>query len=157
MRRRDVLAVLGSVAAAGCTGSPAAGGGDGTTDGTTRTTTDRPSVAGTSFEVTGTRCGAVAETATVAVGDGSVSVTGTTSETSACYTATLESATYDAAADELRVVVAAVVRDETDACAQCLTEIEYEAGVAVDGGLPGRVVVVHRSRGEERVVASTET
>lgn len=149
MRRRDVLATLATVAAAGCTGTP---GGSG--DGATGTTTQRPRVAGTSFEVTSTGCGRLKETATVSVGDSGISVTGTTSETSGCYTAELDSATYDADGDELRVVVVAVEREDADACVQCLTEIDYAASVEVDGGLPGTVVVVHRSRGEERTVAT---
>lgn len=86
--------------------------------------------------------------------DATVSVSGTTSAQNGCYTAELAEVTYDSDANELRVVVAAVERGGVEGCLQCITELDYDASVSFDDGLPERVVVVHRSRGEEREVAT---
>jgi hypothetical protein len=141
MRRRDVLAAVPAVAVAGCLGGPGADSGD-------------SGVGDTEFAVTDAGCGRQREDASVAVEDGTATVTGTTSAPNGCYTAELASATVDG--DALRVTVAAVQREGVDQCVQCITELAYEATVTVAGSLPERVVVVHRSRGEDREVASVD-
>ncbi|MFB6073091.1 MAG: hypothetical protein ABEJ88_08990 [Halobacterium sp.] len=142
MRRRGVLAGVVAVATAGCLGSGRGGG--------------SPSVAGTDFSVVDAGCGVVREAASVSFGGGVVRVAGKTSAPSGCYTARLASAAYDRESGELRVLVAAERREDAAGCVQCITEIDYEAAVRFDGGLPASVVVVHRSRGGERTVASVE-
>jgi hypothetical protein len=77
--------------------------------------------------------------------------------TEGCSTAVLDAATYDAAADELRVNVATRrATDAGDVCTQPLMEIDYTAGIEFDGGLPGTVVVVHHVQsGSETVTTAT--
>jgi hypothetical protein len=141
MRRRDVIAAVSAVAVTGCLGGPEAGSGDsGGSD--------------TEFTLTDAGCGSIREDASVAVDGSTVSVTGTTSAPNGCYTAELASATIDDGA--LRVTIAAVQREGVDQCVQCITELAYEATVAVAGSLPDRVEVVHRSRGEDHEVASVD-
>ncbi|WP_363467690.1 hypothetical protein [Halogeometricum borinquense] len=61
----------------------------------------------------------------------------------ACTIAVLDEATYDADADELRVVVATEEdREEGTMCAQVIQELGYEVSVTFDGGLPGTVTLV---------------
>ncbi|MXR21618.1 hypothetical protein [Halobacterium bonnevillei] len=148
MKRRAVIASASAVLVAGCTG-PAAD--DGQSGG------DTPSYEDTSFEVTDAGCGGPAEAAAVSFDESheSVAVSGTTSGPNGCYLARVADATYDASGDEFRLVVEAYDdADPDEGCTQCITEIDYEATASFDGGLPGRVVVVHRSRGEERDVTN---
>jgi len=145
MRRRTVLAAVAAAATAGCARLPAAGSGDGTTA--------RPGVSDSSFSVTDAGCGVVREAASVSAGEGAVSVSGTTTVRDGCRTARLGSARV-ADGELLRVVVASIEREGVESCAQCLTEVDYEASVTVAGGLPERAVVVHDSRGARREVAS---
>lgn len=148
MKRRDVIATVATVSVAGCTG-PAA---DDEQPGD-----DTPSYEDTTFEVTDAGCGGPAEEAAVSFdeSDESVAVSGTTSGPNGCYLARVADASYDASGDEFRLVVAAYDdADPDEGCTECITEIDYEATASFDGGLPGRVVVVHRSRGEEREVAN---
>jgi hypothetical protein len=148
MKRRDVIASASAVLVAGCTGPAADDGQSGD---------DTPTYADTSFEVTDAGCGGPAEAAAVSFDetDESVAVSGTTSGPDGCYLARVADATYDASGDEFRLVVEAYDdADPDEGCTQCITEIDYEATASFDGGLPGRVVVVHRSRGEEREVAN---
>ncbi|MFC3478209.1 hypothetical protein [Halobacterium litoreum] len=140
MRRRTVLAAASTLLTAGCLG---AGGGDGPSG---------PGLVDTDFELVDAGCGVERESASVSASDGVVTVAGTTTAPNGCYTAELADATD--ADGELRVVVAAVEREDVQGCAQCITELDYEATATFDGGLPERVVVVHRSRGGEREVAS---
>lgn len=147
MQRRRVLAAVSAVFVAGCTG-PAADSSDGTTSGAV-------SLTDTGFAVTDAGCGSEREAASVAfdADTGTVAVTGTTSAPNTCYSARLADAAYDGGADEFRVTVEAF-EAEQGGCGECITEVDYEATASFAGGLPGRVVVVHRSRGSEREVAA---
>jgi len=44
--------------------------------------------------------------------------------------------------------------DEAEACAQCITELDYEVTCVFDGGLPGQVTVRH-SHGDGPTTVST--
>jgi len=73
-----------------------------------------------------------------------------------CTTAELAGADYDAASGELAVAVA--TRREADsgdvACTEAIVDIDYEAAVTFENGLPARVVVTH-TRGETSVEVTT--
>ena len=182
MERREMLArfgaVLGTAALGGCLGGNRPGGGgtgdgDGTTsdgnvtDGestTTEPTTDETTsgestLTDSALEVTGAECGKPSNDASVEFvsGDGSVVVTGTIRGSNTCYTAEIADASYDPETGTLDVTVTSVQSDEADACAQCITEISYEATFAFDGGLPATVTVVHDAMGESTTVATAES
>ncbi|QLH84868.1 hypothetical protein HZS54_00425 [Halosimplex pelagicum] len=109
-----------------------------------------------SFDVTDSGCGTQTDDASVAFdGDGAtVTVTGTIWGNDACYTAALSDVRLDG--DELTVVVGSMSDAGTDtACAQCITEIDYEATVTLDGALPQTVTVVHGHGEEDTRVTST--
>ncbi|WP_123536220.1 hypothetical protein [Halosimplex salinum] len=114
-------------------------------------------VADESLTVLDSGCGSQTDAAEVVFdGDaGTVTVTGTIWGNDACYTAVLSDVRVDG--DSLTVVVAAESDAGTDeACAECITEIGYEATITVDDALPGEVTVVHRHGGEDTRVTSTE-
>lgn len=156
MKRREYLrrtsALLAAGAMAGCLGSNVPGD---STERVTETTAVSPVVATRDFEVTRQECGTEVNTARVEAGDEQVTVTGTITGSDACKTAELKTASVEKGT--LRVVVAAVNRADAGACAQCLSEIDYEATVSFEGGTPESVVVVHESIGEPRTVADTGT
>lgn len=157
MRRRQVLAGASMALLAGCLtdgGSPSNGG---TSPPPGETTTPTPEVDNTFLKIPNSGCGEITERADVSADEDAlrVIVDGTTSAPSACYTARLADAAYDADADELRVTIETYdSSEEGEACAQCITELDYVATAEFSGALPGSVVVVHRTRGEEREVTS---
>ncbi|WP_135366377.1 RodZ family helix-turn-helix domain-containing protein [Halosimplex halophilum] len=113
-------------------------------------------VTDSSLDVTDSGCGTQTDEASVDFdgSDGTVTVTGTTWGSDACYTAVLSDVRLDGG------TATVVVGSESDAgtdtmCAQCITEIDYEATVAFDGALPREVVVVHAHDGEDTRVTST--
>lgn len=120
-------------------------------DGSSGTTTASPgsdSMAEGSFRVTDAGCGKGANEAKAEFVDGTVSITGTISGSDACHRARLaRTATADG---ELTVVVETYREDGM--CSQCITDIDYEATLRPEGGLPDRVVVRHRTGGETRTV-----
>lgn len=105
------------------------------------TPADDPDGVRTSFTVAATRCGTQIDRATVAFGDGTVTVEGTTWGSDACYTGRLESVTLDDGTLTVRVV--AERPEDAGGCAQCISEIDYRATVEVPS-TPARVVVIHR-------------
>lgn len=108
-------------------------------------------VTGQSLTVTASDCGAQTDDAAVAFDGETVTVTGTIWGNDACYTAVLADVTYDEPA--LTAVVAAEDDAATDEmCAQCITEIDYEAEITILGGLPDSVTVVHRHGDSETTV-----
>lgn len=112
-------------------------------------------VADRSFAVTDSGCGAQTDDASVAFDGnaGTVTVTGTIWGNNACYTAVLSDVRLDGGT--LTVVVGSESDAGTDTmCAECITEIDYEATVALDSALPREVVVVHRHDGEDTRVTS---
>lgn len=145
MRRRTFLAgasALAGGALAGCTGGAApGGGGPGTT--TTPTPTPVPTVTDSQVETVETGCATGDGGATVVREGEQVRVTGRLRTATPCYLARLTDATYDADADRLTVAVTAERDPEAMACVDCVGEVEYEATVTFDGGLPGTVVVTH--------------
>lgn len=116
-----------------------------------------PSVAGTGFERTDRRCaGEAAGTATVAVEDERVVVTGALETPTPCHDARLESVSYDTETDVLTAVVAEVDAPPTEPCIACLGAVEYELTVSLAGGYPGRMAVVHADGdGRETVTRTT--
>lgn len=146
MKRRALLATGGSALGALLAGCTSDGTGDGGSQTPSPSPTDAPPrVTSRSFTASDPTCGGQVEKASVSSesSDGyRVVVTGTTSTPTPCYRAELQSATYDGERDELTVTV---VTAETDAemCAQCIAEIDYEASVSFENGLPETVVVRH--------------
>lgn len=130
------------------------------TDAETPTTTPTPAapgaVTGRSFSVGGVDCGQQRDGASVSWDrpDSTVTVTGTIWGRDTCSTAELAGVSLED--DTLTVTVRATRRasaGETTACGQCIVEIDYEATVSFDRGLPGEVVVVHQHGDDtERVV-----
>ena len=135
------------------------------TESPTETPTERPEggssatpdgVADESLTVTDSGCGKQTDDASVAFDEASetVTVTGTIWGDDACYTAVLSGVTFGNGT--LTVVVASESDAGTDeACAQCITEIGYEATVALEDGLPDEVTVVHDTGGEKTRATST--
>lgn len=113
-------------------------------------------VADRSLQVTDSGCGTQTDAASVAFDEGgrTVTVTGTIWGSDACYTAVLSDVSLDG--DALTVVVGSESDAGTDTmCAECITEIDYEATVTLEGALPREVTVVHGSGGEQTRVTST--
>ncbi|WP_284012093.1 hypothetical protein [Halobaculum litoreum] len=167
-RRRFVAAVAGAgtFVLAGCTGGADGGAGGQNGDGTPTdepgdgTDTDTPgsgdggtapAIVDRSFERTGDAADA-GDRASVTFGDSSVTCTGVIRGRNGCMQAALGGATYEADADELRVRVT-TVREGGDSCTQQIVNRGYEATVTFEGGLPGRVVVVHESMDGVRTAA----
>lgn len=148
MRRRAIVTgafALVAAGTAGCLGGSGVGG-DGGADGP-------PALGEQSLSVTGGECGSGQDDASASFGDGHVEVTGTISARDRCRGARLASAEYDADADRLSVTVE--TEKVADVCAQCISDVQYEASFSFDGGLPGAVAVSHASRGETRTVLET--
>lgn len=103
--------------------------------------TPEPGVESRTFEVIDSACGEGRNEATVRRDGGRVIVEGVIGGRNSCYTARLQSVSYEG--EELRVEVEAYQPDEMAACAQCLVDIEYEATIAFDGGSPDTVIVTH--------------
>jgi hypothetical protein len=145
MERRSLLAVLGTVALAGCAGGAPSNDGSGGNGGDG----DAPTIADSDVVDTG-EC-ASPETATVTFGSARVDVTGCITGANGCSTAVLGSATMEG--DELHLVVDTDDTPEGDVgCTQALVQRGYEASVAFDGGVPAAVSVVHDSAtGREQV------
>lgn len=113
-------------------------------------------VADSSLAVTDSGCGGQTDDASVAFdgAGGTVTVTGTTWGSDACYTAVLSDVRLDG--DAATVVVGSESDAGTDTmCAECITEIDYEATVTFDSALPREVAVVHTHDGEDTRVTST--
>lgn len=102
-----------------------------------------PTIADRAFDVTDAGCGTGENRAAVSYASGTVTVDGSIDGANACYTATLDRASYDDSTDELTVAVVSEERSDGQACAQCIVDIAYTASVTFDSGLPGRVVVTH--------------
>lgn len=130
-----------------------------TTDATTAEETGQQvTVSDTSFEVLESGCGKPTSQASVDFADeSSVGVTGTVSGANACYTAELADANYDSETDAAVVTVASKKAEDAEMCADCITEIDYEATVTFEGGLPATVEVVHQSLDETATVATAES
>lgn len=115
-------------------------------------TSGTPRVVDRSFEVTGRECGTGEEGAEVTLDAPRIDVEGTAAGSNGCETARLGEASYDPDADTLTIVVEVYQPDDTGACTQCLTDIDYRLRVRFEGGTPGSVRVVHDST----VVTETE-
>jgi hypothetical protein len=113
-------------------------------------------VADSSLAITDSGCGGQTDDASVDFDEdgATVTVTGTTWGSDACYTAVLSDVSLDG--DAATVVVGSESDAGTDTmCAECITEIDYEATVELDGALPRTVTVVHGHSGEDTRVTST--
>ena len=182
MDRRELLvsvgAAMGTASLAGCLSDyrDVAGEVGETTEGTTETTvyetsdettTDDPtttatgptSLASSSLDVLDSGCGQPTNEASVDFRDAdlAVDVSGTIAGSDACYTAKLEDASYDADADALVLTVASTREEDSEVCADCITEITYEATATFEGGLPATVEVVHEALNETTTVATADS
>jgi hypothetical protein len=182
MKRRDVLAGTGALAAAalaGCLSDPVgqeppqggttptdsedAGGNGGSTDGgNDGGGGDGDGNGGggcgdgtpsnVSFEVRSVQSGQGENSASVTFDDDEVTVDGTIGGRNGCYTARL--ASVEQSEGTLRVDVGSYEdKGEDEACIQGLVDIDYVAAIAFDQCLPERVVVEHESLGETHTVA----
>ena len=122
-------------------------------DGRPTTVAGAPTIVDRQLSVADRSCGTVTDEGTITIENGRVVAGGTITGSDACTTAVLDEATYDRDANRLRIVVATETERKTGAvCAQCLTEIDYEATVGFEGAVPATVVLVHRgTAGETRV------
>jgi hypothetical protein len=172
MERRELLtsfgAVLGTASLGGCLSQyeDIAGEAGETTTDEQDTTTDKQdtteqgvTLADTSFEIIDRGCGQPGSEASVSFeeGDDSVGVTGTIPGANACYIAELADASYDTESGTLEVTVVSMQEEGADTCADCITEIDYEATVSFEGGLPASVRVVHEAMGESETVTTAES
>jgi hypothetical protein len=99
-----------------------------------------------------------AGSATISTEGATVTVDGCIVGKNGCMAAALESATYDADADELSIRV--VTRDDSDGdrmCTQQIVHRGYRVTVEFDGGMPATTTVVHDGAEGERQAAQAET
>lgn len=146
LRRTGTMLGVGGLA--GCVGDPPDLGG---TETDVPPPGEEPALADRTFEVTKRGCGNEVDEATVSF-RGDVVVTGTITGSDACKTARLVTAEVRDGA--FHVLVGTTDESGADVCAQCLTEIDYEAGFEFEGELPEKVVVEHESLGGRRTVAT---
>jgi hypothetical protein len=155
-RRTFLTGVAGVLAAtAGCVGSAPATPDDGPADDATGTPVP-PSITSRSLDPRDD-CGE-AGNASISTDGTSVVVEGCITGRNGCMVAALESATYDAEADELTVRV--VTEDESgtdEMCTQQIVHRGYRVTVAFGGGLPGTTTVIHDGMDGERQAAQDET
>ena len=187
MRRRTLLASVGSTIAAGFAGCLGGAGGQpspsdsptssdtpagtepptaGTSpgDGDTSTPGDTASPPGTrptgtpstpatlsaDFEVLGSECGTGDDAASVTFGSETILIEGTIRGSDSCDTADLGDIVSQ---DGLLTVPVHTERPEgTPACAQCITDIDYEVEINPAGPLPDTVEVRH----DGQVIATRE-
>lgn len=158
--RASLPAAVGVVA--GCTGGGTA------TDSPTDSSTDpsptatptesptphEPELTDTSFTVESNDCGSPANRAD-AVADGrTVIVTGTIDGSDTCHTARLTDASVseDGAALTLAVEAYVPASKATQACGQCIVEVDYRATVVFDRARPSLVVVTHDGKQVAEIV-----
>lgn len=119
-----------------------------------------PSVRGRSLRIADTGCWTDGETesASVTFGDGALDVTGTVRVPSPDYGLAVAGVEWDLVdgPSTLAVTVATTEAGQVGGGVQCVGAIDYEATLAVDGGLPERVVVRHRSGDGPRDVATVD-
>lgn len=167
MKRRTVL--LGLVTAIGSPGCIGASPGD---PSPTATPTDTPPTAtdasptptvsppGTpsppDFAVTDRSCGNGGNDATVSFEDRIVRIAGTIPGRDTCDTAVLDGVEWEGDALTVRVAVVTEKTDETVACAECITDIDYTAAIDSGDRTVSEVTVVHTSASGTRTVATAE-
>jgi hypothetical protein len=136
MRRRTLLGRIGLA------GTAVAGLGAGTAAATR--------VVGADFDTTETIC--TAGQASVTFGTDGVGIDGCFETNSTCREPTLADLKYDSGSDTLSVLVASALNDDP-VCSPTFTTYDYTATVRFEGGVPGRVVVVHDNYDGRTVVA----
>jgi hypothetical protein len=147
MRRRVVVSRALALATAGTAGCLGGTGSDGDAS------EGPPALVEQSLSVTGGECGNGQDDASASFGDGRVEITGTISARDRCQGARVQSATYDVDADRLSVTVE--TEKAGDVCAQCISDVYYEATFSFEGELPGSLVLTHERRGRTRTVLKT--
>lgn len=154
MQRRTYLSALVAAlgATAGCTnrGSPT------DTPASTPTATPAPPRITVSSLDPRENCGERGA-ATIAVEEMTVVVDGCIVGKDGCQRPALDSATYDAEADELRVRVTTEKPSDAEACTQQLVDLPYTVTVSFENGLPGTTTVVHDGVDGEKQVAQADT
>jgi hypothetical protein len=171
MKRRVLLvAVAATGSIAGCLDDGGGSGDDATptpTETATPTETSTPTETETpeqtrlvdrEFEVTRVECGSEYGEYDVTTEDGVVTVEGTLDGRNTCYTAELVESEYDPDADELYVEVESVEdREDGEACAECIVEIDYVARFEFENGEPSNVRVEQRGASDEAGDDGNET
>lgn len=150
--RGGLLATLGLLP--GCTGggpssnSPTDSPSTSSTDTATPTdspTPDAPELIDSSFRVESNECGNPTNSATAGIDGDTITVTGTIDGSDTCHTARLAGAAVSDDGKTLAIEVEAYVPESTatQACGQCIVEIEYRSTFTFDLARPDRVVVNH--------------
>ena len=155
-RRTFLAAATGALATtAGCVGSAPETPDSGSAD-TPSDTPTTPSIVSRSLEPR-EDCPERGSASISTDGD-SVVVEGCITGRNGCMVAALESAAYDAEADELSVRVETEDESEPDEmCTQALVHRGYTVTVEFENGLPGTTTVTHDGADGERQVAQSET
>jgi hypothetical protein len=156
MKRRSVLAGLAALTTAGCLGNSPPGTDSPTPTTTpTRTPTDTPG-RDVAFSVTDRACGNGTNAASVSFAPDTITVDGTIGGRDTCDTALLDAAEWNDGHLTVWVQIAREKGTETLACAQCLTDIHYNATIPIGDGTPSKVTVIHRSQsGSQTVTTAT--
>jgi hypothetical protein len=114
---------------------------DGSGDSTDETTTAKPALVNSSFEIVSAGCGTNSGTINTSFTDHTVRVTGSIRGENSCYTAELTNTSFKQGT--LTVTVRSFETESSDVCAMCLKNIEYESIHTFEGGLPKQVVIIH--------------
>lgn len=159
MRRRHLLAILPSLAVAGCTApTPDTGIDEADTTSPPATQPRASTDWSIDLQVRGVECTSQdTGSATLDIGEETVTVHGTIIGSNTCHVARMDAVTYDEETAELVLLVESVEEAGEDiACAPCITAIDYTVVVTFSGPRPDRMVVRHR-RGENRRTVIAET
>lgn len=139
MDRRAALSTIGTTLAclAGCTTNP----GDTPGSSPSPTPDDEPEPTA-QFSVHERGCGSDHETADVTSQGAEIVIDGIIGGSDTCDTATLSQVQV---IEDVLTIGVETIRESTDdqACAQCLTDIEYTATITLNDGPPDQVVVLH--------------
>ncbi|WP_254864129.1 hypothetical protein [Halovivax gelatinilyticus] len=149
MRRRTLLAGIGSTAAittvAGCLGDDDDGDDPGE-DGSTGSGSASPSietVAQSELERSKDDERNIESIATISGDVESVEIAGSLEAPTPCYEAVITDVTVE---DETLTVYVELEETDDEMCTQQIAEIEYEATIVVESGEPTHVVVIHTDR-----------
>ncbi len=126
---------------------------------TTRTSTTDTTVKDQSLKVLGAECGQPKNDAVIEFKDSKkrLVVTGSMTGSDSCTRPTIESAKFDSESDAFVVTMGTKQKDGSVGCSECITEIKYRATFTFEGALPKSVKVTHKSMGESKVVADTDS
>lgn len=100
-----------------------------------------PDLVDSSFEVVSAECGAGESQSSASFETNSIHVSGTIDGANTCYTATLDRVRCEE--ESVTVSVQSYESENDNICSMCVMDIEYEATLDFENGLPQHIVVVH--------------